>query len=103
MRRHHAQRAFGLVAHAAQVRLEGAPVGDQLLGALVAALAVLGELHGVRGAAQQPHAQRALQRLQPAAHGGLGRVHPQCGGREAAGFDDVDEGLHQLDAVGGRG
>ncbi|MCY1555952.1 hypothetical protein D9M68_926580 [compost metagenome] len=102
MRRHHAQRALRLVAHAAQVGLEGAPAGDQFPRALVAALAVFGELHGVRGAAQQPHAQRALQRLQATAHGGLGRAHLERGGRQAAGLDDVKKGLHQLDAVDSR-
>jgi hypothetical protein len=99
VRRHHAQPALGVVAGAAQLGFESAPAQDQLLGAVEAALAVLGELHGVRGALQQAHAQRAFERLKAPAHGGLGGAHLRGRGREAAGLDDVHEGLHQLDAV----
>jgi hypothetical protein len=65
-----------------------------------AALAVLGEPHGMRGPLQKPQAQQALQGLQPPAHGGLRRAQP--GGRrgQAAGFDDAHEGLHQFQPIG---
>jgi hypothetical protein len=75
----------------------------QRLGALEAALPVLGQQHGVRGALQQPQAQRALQRLQPAAHRGLRGAELGCGRRQAAGFDDAHEGRHQREPVHGAG
>jgi len=89
-----------LAAGAAQLVLEGGPVGQQFLRTLEAALAVLGELHAVRGAPQQAQAERTLERLQAPAHRGLAHAELAGGGREAAGLDDADEGLHQLDAVG---
>ena len=100
MRRDHAQRALGRAAGAAQLVLERGPVGQQFLRAREAALAVLGELHAVGGAPQQAQPERALERLQAPAHGGLAHAELGRGGRQAAGLDDADEGLHELDAVG---
>jgi len=77
-----------------------APVFQQGLGVGKAAVAVFGQLHHMGGALQQLDAQAALQRLQAAAHGGLAGAQLLGGGRQAAGLDDADKGLHQLNAVG---
>ncbi len=103
VRHHHPQRALGVLARPAQLVFELIPAGQQFLGALVAALAILGHLHGVGGALQQAHAQRAFQRLQATTDGGLGSGELGGGGREAAGLDDAHEGLDQFDAVGQAG
>ena len=100
MRSHDAQRAFGFIVYPTQIRVEGLPVRKDLLGALEAALAVLGELHRVGGAAQEPKAQEALENLEPAAHGGLRRAHLRRSRRQTSRLDDMDEGLQQLNAIG---
>ena len=100
VRRQHAQGAARGVGRAAQVVLHGAPVFQQGLGVGKAAVAVFGQLHHMGGSLQQLDAQAALQRLQAAADGGLAGAQLLGGGRQAAGFDDADKGLHQLDAVG---
>jgi len=102
MRHLHPQQAFGQAGLGAQRFLEALPFGCQGLGAFVGALAGLGQAQCVGGALHQRLAELALQRLQPAADGGLGRAQLARGGGEAAGLDDADEGLHQQQAVEGR-
>ena len=95
MRHHHAQQAAGRLLLAVRVRRERFPVLHQQLGSFVAALAVRRQVHGPGGALQQAHAEQAFQRQQAPADGGLGGLHLRRRAREAAGFDDAHEGLHQ--------
>ena len=100
--RDHAQQAARRVLGAAQVGLQRVPCLQQLARMLQAALAVVGQRHGVGGAPQQAQAQRALQRLQAPADRGLGGGHLLRSGRKTAAFDDAHKGLQQLDAVSAR-
>jgi hypothetical protein len=100
VRRDDAQAAGGLLADALQFRLEFLPVRQQPPRPIETALAVLRQADAVGRPAQQAHAERALERLQPAADGRLRRRElGGCGG-EAARLHDPHEGFQQLDAVG---
>lgn len=101
VRHRNPQQPVRLLLCTAQVGLERRPVRQQLLRALEAALAVDGQPHRVRGPLQQPHAERALERLQPPADRRLCRMQLRGRGRQAAGFDYAYEGFHQLETVAG--
>ena len=101
MRHRDPQQPLGLLLRAAQVGFERRPARQQLLRALEAALAVDGEPHRVRRPLQQPHAERALERLQPAADRRLGRVQLRGRRGQAARFDYAHEGFHQLKSIPG--
>jgi hypothetical protein len=96
----HAQQPLGPRGLGAQGLLEVLPLGGQRLGARQRPLAEVGQAQRVRGALDQRLAELLLQRLQPPADGGLGGAELAGRGRQAAGLDDADEGLHQLQAVG---
>ncbi len=66
---------------------------------LIAALAVIGELHGVRGTQQEPRPKQIFQRFQPTADGRLGGIHLLRGGGERATLNNAHKGMHQLHAV----
>ena len=97
--RKHPQVALRLLTHAAQLGFKRVPALQQGLGALEAALAVFGQAHAARGALEQAHAEGTFERLQPPAHRGLRGAHLRRRTREAAGFDDANEGLHEVQAV----
>jgi hypothetical protein len=99
VRRDDAQRPDRLVHGTPDLALEFLPPCDQLLGARIAAHAVVRQLHRVRGALQQAHAQRFLQGFQAAADRRLRRRERPCGGRQTAGIDDTDECFDQHHTV----
>lgn len=64
---------------------------ERAAGAVVIALAGLGQAQTAGGPLQQPHVQARLQLLHPLADRGLGQAQPGGGGGKAAGFDHGDE------------
>lgn len=76
-------------------------VGQQVLAALVAGLAVLGQLHTAGGAVQQAHTEVILQALYQAGDAGLGLAEAFGGAGEAGQFGDADEGEHGVEAIHG--
>ena len=99
MRRDDAQMTFRLVLDPAQVRTHRLPAVEQRLGMGEAAPAVVGQGHGMGRALQQLQSECAFQCLQPPADRWLAGLQLRRGGRQAARFDDADEGLHQSDPV----
>lgn len=84
------------VAGLLELALELVHVGQQVLAAFVAGLAVLGELHAPRGPVQQPRAQPRLQLLHGLGDAGLGQTHAVGRTREAGHLGHAAEDLHLL-------
>ncbi len=99
VRSQHAQHALRLLGDAAQIVLDPLPALQQRFRMRIAAFAVLGQLHDVRGALHQLQAEQLFQRLQAAADGRLAGFQTCGRRRQAACFNDAHEGLHQFYTV----
>ncbi|MNC56751.1 hypothetical protein D3C75_1063700 [compost metagenome] len=99
MRRTYPQHAHRFIFRLTYFIFQRQPAVDNASGMLIAALAVIRQLHGVSSAQDQACPQQGFQRLESATHRRLGGAHLHGGGRERSCLNDTHEGAHQLHSV----